>query len=331
MRRIKLKREAGLLDSKYFIIKAAIAVFVAYLISNNNPFLRKDTISVLFGMMLTLEPVNLTGILGGLRQLYATIIGAVFSSIIIYFIGINPVSVALAVAFSIYVCLKINYRKVSPVAIFTSIYMTQYIQLDALGNPSIFLTLSLRLGALVFGILIAVFINFIFSFIYYKKIWDKRVIFLLEESNINLNLILDDNILKVVNSLPNSFNNIEWVYSMYRDMLQEYKMLRRDTGEIDKYDNIFKSIRAIAHCNYDMGIYLLDKNERLDEYQKKYICKEIKNIEMIIASINGSKLVIEDFVGENKGRIWEDVLIINDNIKEIIHYFSNTRGLKDEI
>ncbi|GKT19327.1 hypothetical protein ADUPG1_004314, partial [Aduncisulcus paluster] len=95
-------------------------------------------ISVLFGLILTLEPVNVTGLRRGWEQFFATLIAAA------------------SVALTLYVCLKVNWRQISPVALFTAIYMTQYIQLDAAGNPSVLLTFRLRVIALGFGVFTAV-------------------------------------------------------------------------------------------------------------------------------------------------------------------------------
>src|SRR5690348_807192 len=115
---VRFKKEAILLDSKLYIIKAFFAVMTAYIFAIKNPILKLDTISVLFGLMLTLEPVTLTGIKNGLNQIYATVLGAISTAVIIFIfqsLGISMVwIISLSMAFTLYVCLKIDYRAVSP-------------------------------------------------------------------------------------------------------------------------------------------------------------------------------------------------------------------------
>ena len=58
-------------------------------------------ISLLFGLMLTLEPVTLTGVRNGLNQIYASHLGALSTAIIIYCFGINIWTVAISMAFTL--------------------------------------------------------------------------------------------------------------------------------------------------------------------------------------------------------------------------------------
>ena len=148
-----LKKEARLFDAKEFIIKTFLAVLIGYILGNSVEYLNKDMISLLFGMMLTLEPVNITGIRNGFEQIKASFIGAIVTGVIVSFLGINPLTTAISVACTVYVCILINWKQMSVVAVFTSIYMTQYVQIDSLGNPSQLLTLKLRLSALLTGVL----------------------------------------------------------------------------------------------------------------------------------------------------------------------------------
>lgn len=306
--------QANLLDSKLYIIKAFFAVATAYFIAINNSVLRLDIISVLFGLMLTLEPVTLTGIKNGLSQVYASILGSASTAIIIYFLGINTYTIALSISFTLFVCLRINWREVSPVAIFTSIYMTQYVQKTAEGIPSIFLTFKLRILALGCGVLVAIVYNYLFSIIYNRTMVYKRILFLLDTSITNLEdtkkyIIENDKvgILAVKNNLAQTFKNIEWILSLFEDMRKEHvtkfdnsfvnKTTKDDIGRII---NIVLFIRNISHLNYDI-IYILLKND----------------------------FIWDESILEKK-KVIDEVNIIISNIKEIkeIFYIRNLREIK---
>jgi len=176
-RLIGLRKEAVLLDSWLYILKAMLAIGTGYFFGMMFDVTRLDMISVLLGVMYNLEVTNISAVKGGVNQLLASFLGAVTTGILVYFLGVNVITIMLGMGLTLYMALKIDYRAVSPVAIFTSIYMTQFIQSDALGNPSILLTIRLRMLALGLGVLIAFVFNFIFSFYYYRKITRKRLEF----------------------------------------------------------------------------------------------------------------------------------------------------------
>jgi len=179
-KKILLSREAMLFDSPLYILKGFLSMMTAYFLFQDHYIIGKDMISVFFGMMMTLEPVNVSGLKSGFGQVQATILGGFVTAIIIYFFGVNWLTIPLAVAITMYISLVLNWRIVSPVAIFTAIYMTQLIQTNALGEPSMLLTLRLRMFALAAGIIVALFYNYVFSQFFYKTMLNKRIVFLIE-------------------------------------------------------------------------------------------------------------------------------------------------------
>lgn len=266
-----LKKEANLFDSKLYIIKAFLAVIFTYLIANQLEFVRKDMISVLFGLLLTLEPVTMTGIRSGLRQIYATFLGALCTAIIISFFGINLWTIAFSISATLFLCLKINWREVSPVAIFTSIYMTQFIQLNAQGYPSVFLTFQLRIFALGIGVFSAILFNFLFALVAYKKMERKRIAFILSTLANHLNQINEgiksnnqDIILKEKYNLPNTFNGIDWLASLIKDKEKEANLLQKlklksQYNSLVQLETMLNLIRSINHLIYDTA-YILYEN-----------------------------------------------------------------------
>ncbi|ERI93036.1 hypothetical protein HMPREF1982_01857 [Clostridiales bacterium oral taxon 876 str. F0540] len=257
-----LNREAVLFDSKLYIVKAMMAIATGYVIGTGLPLTRLDMISVLLGVMYNLEPINILGIKGGISQLIASTLGAVCTAILIVFFGINAFVIAVSMALTLYVSLKINWRMVSPVAIFTCIYMTQYVQKDALGNPSIWLTYRLRIAALGLGVLIAIFYNFIFSFLYYRRIAYKRLQFTkdqllsgLEYTQKKLKGKYDNENREYITLFPSIFNDLDLVYSNITIMINEasYFLNLLHPERLKSIQKILKYFRDINHLSYDIN------------------------------------------------------------------------------
>ena len=206
--KFKLSKEALLFDSPLYIAKAFLGVMLAYGLLGKTEFVGRDMISVLFGMMLTLEPSSVAGIKSGVGQIKGTLLGGVIGLIVVSIGGVNFITVPLAVALTLYVALVMDWSVVPAVAIFTSIYMTQYIQYDLEGMPNMFLTFLLRMSALGSGICIAVLVNAIFSRFGYKRMITKRLVYTFEQmSRLVENYhkkdseIVDDQIIKILSQL----------------------------------------------------------------------------------------------------------------------------------
>tara|TARA_Y100000588_G_C14205528_1_gene904488 strand:- start:392 stop:1468 length:1077 start_codon:yes stop_codon:yes gene_type:complete len=270
---LQLRKEAVLLDSKPFIAKTFFAIATAYVLGSSHPIASKDMISVLFGLILTLEPVNVTGVRRGWEQFVATFTGAVTTAIIISIFGINPITAGASVALTLYVCLKVNWRQISPVALFTAIYMTQYIQLDAMGNPSVLLTFRLRIIALGFGVFTAIAFNFLFSMIQYRNMGNRRVIFLMKRllnhmNTLELAMRSGDagGFRKCQMELVSIFNDIDSTTSLFEDMLKENASVRKLMGVTDDRLRaklaVTRKLRVFCHLLFDSQ-YLLTENASL--------------------------------------------------------------------
>lgn len=281
-----LKKEARLFDSKEFLLKAFVAVLLGSLVGELIPYVSKDMISLLFGMMLTLDPVNLTGIRSGLKQVEATVIGAIITGLLLFLFGYYPWTTALAVTATLYVSLLINWREFSVVAVFTSIYMTQYVQVDNLGNPSELETFKLRIAALLTGVAIAFFVNFLFSIFGYRHMLEKRLCHLMDDlydkmeevriaflherrsgsrvgsghvaNTVNtddVNVIENgETIEDLMHSFPALFNNIDWIYGTILDYEKDpiVKLNAWKMNQLIGIKRINRLIREMTHINYDI-------------------------------------------------------------------------------
>lgn len=260
MRVFGLKREAVLLDSWLYILKSMCAIGVGFLLGNAFSITRLDMISVLLGVMYNLEAVNVSGVKGALNQMTASTLGALSTGFLVFLMGyhVSFVTVALGMGLTLYIALKIDYRMVSPVAIFTSVYMTQLLQSDALGNPSVLLTFRLRISALGLGVLIALTFNYVFSLFYYRKIGKKRMEFARLQGVSGLKKTYE--ILSGPSGSPVSssvlagvFNDIEMVKANIQTMMKENSLPfnRREKANLTVLDDMVNAMKSMIHLAYD--------------------------------------------------------------------------------
>lgn len=264
-----LSENAKLFDTNEYLLKTFLAVLAAAYIGTVNDYVSKDMISLLFGMMLTLEPVNMSGIRSGIGQVKATVIGALVTAFVVWILamlgygvsGYGILATAIGITLTLYVCMVINWREMMVVAVFTAIYMTQYVQTDALGNASSFETFKLRIAALGTGVLIAFILNFIFSLIGYKKMVNKRIYFIskeLYEVSMDIKKALEskdsEKVAELMKRLPSLFNNIDWITGTLADVIHDQEKFKVVYRHFDaaKYLNYADALRGITHVTYDL-------------------------------------------------------------------------------
>jgi len=263
-----LKREAILLDSRLYIIKAMVALSLGYLLGQFFPITRLDMVSVLLGVMYNLDAINVSGLKGGINQLLASTLGALTTGILVYLSGynINVVVIALGIGFTLYIALKIDYRMVSPVAIFTSIYMTQLLQSDALGQPSVLLTFRLRILALGLGVVIALVCNYLFSILYYRRLGKRRLEFVKIQGVLALEKTMEvlahkpDADLGTQQQLASVFNDIEMVKSNLETMMKESQIPfnAKEKENLKVYYAMILEIKTMIHLAYD-ALYIKEE------------------------------------------------------------------------
>jgi len=259
--KIKLSRQAMLFDSYLYVLKGFLSILTGYLLFHNHDIMGKDMISLLFGMMLTLEPVNILGIKTGLEQIKATLLGGVVTAVLVSIFGINAITISLGVALTMYTSLKLNWRFVSPVAIFTAIYMTQYIQLDAMGEPSMWITFRLRILALGAGIAIAILYNYLFSLAFHNSMLKKRLVYILESLNGHLATYIEEekegDLKGLKSNITGLFSDIDLVISHLLDI----KKLKTEGTIYDQYRCALSELRDFTHYFLDVIMFRM-KHER---------------------------------------------------------------------
>ena len=261
-----LKREAILLDSRLFIVKAMLAISVGFLLGKALPITRLDMVSVLLGVMYNLEAVNVLGLRGGLNQLLASTLGALTTGLLVVMMGyqISFVTVALGIGLTMYIALKIDYRMVSPVAIFTSIYMTQLLQTDTLGHPSVVLTFVTRIAALGLGVVIAIFFNFLFSVFYYRKLGRRRVEFVklktLEGLKATREALIERKSQHSSGALAGAFSDVEMVIAHLETLGVERSVPLnvREKSNLNHYVAMVIEFKHILHLAYD-AVYVANR------------------------------------------------------------------------
>lgn len=275
--KIILSKEAIQFDSPLFILKSFLAILTGYVLFHAHEIVGRDMISVLFGIMLSLEPVGVAGIKSGIGQIKATIIGGIITAIIIYFGGINTLTIPLSVAATIYITLLMDWKNISIIAIFTSIYMTQYVQLNALNEPSVILTFQLRMMAVFSGVFVAIFYNVVFSKLFYKGLVRKRSLYLTEKLLSHVEVLREkpSDIKALKKNITETFTDIDFVKKNIVDLKKEKKKSRY----LDFMEGYLYSLRNINH-------YLMDtllssrviRKETLDEVyvQLKSFVKALK-------------------------------------------------------
>jgi hypothetical protein len=308
--RLLLSREAKLFDSPLFIIKSFMSILTGYLLLHNHYIIGKDMISVLFGIMIALEPVSVSGFKSGFSQIEASIIGGTITALIIYIGGINYITVPLSVALTIYVTLIMDWKNLSIIAIFTAIYMTQYVQLNSMNEVSVILTFRLRMLAVFSGVTIAVIYNYIFSKLFYKSLVKKRTIYLFEKLINNfknyLNEDLDFESLKY--AITSTFVDVDLIRKNIIDLQKE----RKESELLEKYRIVVMEIRNLNH--FFMDIIL--NGELVNDIEIKEV---IFMLEKIIKSLENGN---DNFKCEiNKNIENENMLKINYALINIIKMF----------
>ena len=302
MNRLLLDKEARLFDTKEFLIKTFVAVLLGSLVGGFVPYVAKDMISLLFGMILTIEPVNLTGVRSGLKQVEATVIGALITGLLLALFGsfglggYAPWVVALAVTATLYVSLVIDWRNFSVVAVFTAIYMTQYVQFDSNGQPSEIRTFMLRISALLTGVAIAFFVNWIFSVFGYRHMLEKRVYHIMDDLTgkmKRISLMTEQGDFQeagdIMRSFPGTFNNVDWIYGTALDLEKDPSVKRGQLKQV-KLEKIMKMtnlLREIGHITYDI-CYRISKGDHhyREEAFTENFKKSLHHMEMLMEKLD---------------------------------------------
>lgn len=305
LKKLVLKREAVLFDAPLFVLKTFLSIGIGYVLFRNHSFISKGMISLMLGIVLTLEPVNISGLKNGLNQITASLIGGVITVIVILIGGVNIITVPLAVALTLYVTLLIDWRKLSIMAIFTSFYLSQAILYTDTGQPDVLQTFRLRMLALGAGVLIAVAMNFLFSLFFYKQAFKKRTVFVLEQTIKFLNKFVSNCSLKdgcdhhaLKKNIIDNFKDIDVIKSRLFDLRKK----KEGSIHIDDYIAVLEEMRDFNH--YLLNFVMLAGKGEVKPQVFADLGILVKSLESLTLRLSG------------KSDIWEkgDCTCRNDNI-----------------
>lgn len=326
-----LKREAVLLDSWLYIFKAMCAISVGFVLGRTFSITRLDMISVLLGVMYNLEPINVSGLKGGINQLLASTLGALITGFLVYIMNyqISFVTIALGIGLTMYVALKIDYRMVSPVTIFTSIYMTQLLQTNALGQPSVLLTFRLRILALGLGVLVAMVFNLLFSIFYYKKIGRKRVEFVkLHSINAIKHTIKGLQDPQLIQSsefvLASVFNDVDMVKANIETMLNEkfVPFKHKEKQQLSKLLEVVMHIKNMTHCAYDNLFIAHNLGEIIESTDLNQMNEIVCKLEEIDFLNKKESKLISDSHSSSSTRMSQNIQLMTEECQSILSIYN---------
>jgi len=141
--------------------------------------------------------------------------------------------------------------------------MTQLLQKDALGHPSVILTFEVRILALGLGIAIALICNFLFSILYYRKLGKRRLEFVKIQGVIGLKktkevlLSNEPAAMSYQPVLAGVFNDIEMVKANLETMMKESQIPfnAKEKQNLKVYYQMIIEVKTMIHLAYDM-LYL---------------------------------------------------------------------------
>ncbi len=302
LKQIKLPQEALLMDSWLYIFKSMPALALAFLVGKLIPLQYLDSISLLLGVMYSLEAVNRRGFRSAKDQMITSALGGFITGCLIIVMNyqITALTLALGIGMTIYISLIIDYRMVSPSALFTSIYMTQLLRVNSLGQPDVFLTLAIRLSSLAIGILIAMIFNVVYSKLFYQRMSDKRLEFVKRQVTAALKIAIEFYEKRVAiqgqsSCLANAFNDIEMVKADLEALMVEKEKKVSDLERIVLKHQIQRlvALKNILHLVYD-GLYRWEIGENKANHDHILVIKRIiEGFESIDYSKNSIPEVLE--------------------------------------
>lgn len=326
-----LKREAVLLDSWLYIFKAMCAISVGFVLGRTFSITRLDMISVLLGVMYNLEPINVSGLKGGINQLLASTLGALITGFLVFLMNyqISFATIALGIGLTMYVALKIDYRMVSPVTIFTSIYMTQLLQTDALGQPSVLLTFRLRILALGLGVLVAMVFNLLFSLFYYKKIGRKRVEFVkLHSINAIKHTIKGLQEPQLIQSsefvLASVFNDVDMVKVNIETMMRErfVPFNHKERVQLSNLLDVVMHIKNMTHCAYDNLFIAYNLGEIIEPNDLNQLNEIVSKLEEIDFLNKKESKPISDSLTNSTTRMSQNIKLMTQECQSILSIYN---------
>ncbi|MBI3890948.1 MAG: hypothetical protein HY303_05405, partial [Candidatus Wallbacteria bacterium] len=175
--------EKSFLALRFWLIKLGLAVLLALLASAACGV--KDRLSPAFTALLCIRGTFFTGISVGPQQVLAALAGTTLSLLCNALFGSNDVALAISVMLAAYVCLRFNWESSTLLVLFTLLY-SHLLPLGSLGK-----TAQIRVEGVLIGVVVASFVNYLFSHFRYRRMYYFRLRHALEHLHELLDGILD--------------------------------------------------------------------------------------------------------------------------------------------
>lgn len=293
-----------LISNYIYALKCTISMVIAYLLAKL--LVQEDLLSASLVAVLCIKPIFYSGLVSGKEQFFASMTGALITSGFIIIGGNNIIVMAFSMLIVILLCVYKKWHNYLPVAVFTVLYMI------ILQKDSTIDTMFIRINSVLLGVIVASFINLIFSFIRYKSFFYYRLKY--------LSLIIYNNLLQTIDANKNAnIIELEKLYYSYEDV---YNQLNNFSNEIMNIRKELKIRKKAGGLSYESVSDLYRILESL-----KNAVRYLQDISFISKELAPEHHKIDDNWKEHFDNFWDNLkvnfsdilirLIENKNCKNI--------------
>ncbi|MEK7434514.1 MAG: aromatic acid exporter family protein [Cyanobacteriota bacterium] len=215
-----------LVSSEIYSLKCSISVILAYFIAKI--IVPEDLLSATFTAILCVKPTFYSGLMEGNDQLFASLLGAIITTLLLHFVGYNIFVMSFALFIVISICINRNWNNYLVVAIFSVLYVFIIPQQTELN------TIIVRILAVLCGFFTASIINFIFSLVRYQS-------FLHFRTSYSLNIVFNEFSKTVKANKTADIQGLDKLYSSYENVYNKLSVFATEAYFIQKELDIRKS------------------------------------------------------------------------------------------
>ncbi len=309
-----------IVNSQIYILKCTIAGICSIILADNIGL--DDNLSASFVAIICIKPTFYSGLITGKQQFIASFWGGAITGALIILFGKGILVTALSLLIVISLCVYQNWSNHLMIATFTVLYMFLIPHETIEG-------VIIRILSVFLGVAVASVINFVMSFIRYKKFFYSRVKYAtnLVLNKFNQTIIANQNAdITYLSHLYYDYENVYYQLSGFSsevlDTIKELK-IRKNTGglSIDDLEIIYRVIESLKmSVRYLQDITYISKSlaprhleipqkwkDKIDDFWKI----EKNRLEKIVNKIE------EEVFQETEIVINFDIQIINEIADEI--------------